>query len=263
MAIASSLTGNSVNNGRRTPFQGFDVSVYVQDQATGSLIPFGEFTGFQHVVRNASEPYLPLGNRTMNILDGEFQIGWVAEQGKINLEIMRHVFGFSVIGPVLRLGRSPRFQIVVEYNAPDLDESGDVNNQFLYNDLYGGGTTQTGTNGQAKDALKSPNQRVTAGRYVFGYCKIDAFTTGVMAGRTAVADRIEGLAETWYWKPFSAGEQPASKKVTVQNIAQENYFKGQSGLSELVIPSWAYGASDDPGYQAVSLATDQTQNTVG
>lgn len=287
MAIQSPITGNSVNNGRRTPFQGFDVTVYVQDQATGVLMPFGEFTGFQHVVRNASEPYLPLGNRTMNILDGEFQIGWVAEQGKINLEVMRHVFGFSVIGPVVRLGRSPRFQIVVEYNAPDLSEEGNVNNQFLYNDLYAdaigptegnaglvrnalenlgaaggaavgaavggplgaavgavaGRMLQQGAGAGAKDVRDGASRRVTSGRYVFGYCKIDAFTTGIMAGRTAVADRIEGLAETWYWKPFGADEKPAAGKIALGNVKQQNYFKGQSGISTLEVPSWAADSS--------------------
>jgi hypothetical protein len=257
MAIASNLTGNSVNNGRRTPFQGFDVSIYVQDQATGTLIPFGEFTGFQHVVRNASEPYLPLGNRTMNILDGEFQIGWVAEQGKINLEAMRHVFGFSVIGPVVRLGRSPRFQIVVEYNAPDLEEKPNQNNQFLYNDLYANSLNPTRntygddetepTAEQLTSVLELTTQvsnRVTAGRYVFGYCKIDAFTTGIMAGRTAVADRIEGLAETWYWRPFTGGETPVSKKIVLDNEAnQKSYFKGSAGFTPLQIPAWAYESS--------------------
>jgi hypothetical protein len=193
----------------------------------------------------------------MNILDGEFQIGWVAEQGKINLEIMRHVFGFSVIGPVVRLGRSPRFQIVVEYNAPDLDETSDANNSFLYNDLYAetpgfgsdgpnliklevpSGNYPDGTPRPAPDYRQGASQRVTRGRYVFGYCKIDAFTTGIMAGRTAVADRIEGLAETWYWRPFNAKETPVAKKVTLANIQQVNYFKDQSGLSDLEVPTWA------------------------
>jgi hypothetical protein len=214
----------------------------------------------------------------MNILDGEFQIGWVAEQGKINLEIMRHVFGFSVIGPVVRLGRSPRFQIVVEYNAPDLDETSGANNQFLYNDLYatssgfGGqdGPNQSSQSGgvigniaqgvgdlaqgvgdllgvnsstaQQDDTRQGASQRVTKGRYVFGYCKIDAFTTGVMAGRTAVADRIEGLAETWYWRPFTGNEKPVASKITLDNQIQKNYFKAVSGISALEAPSWAYGA---------------------
>jgi hypothetical protein len=187
----------------------------------------------------------------MNVLDGEFQIGWVAEQGKINLEIMRHVFGFSVIGPVVRLGRSPRFQIVVEYNAPDLDETEGANNNFLYNDLYAttsgfggadGDPTEERPENSTEDYRLGASQRVTRGRYVFGYCKIDAFTTGVMAGRTAVADRIEGLAETWYWKPFNgAADTPVAKKIALANIQQRNYFKNQRGLSDLEVPTWAVG----------------------
>jgi hypothetical protein len=204
----------------------------------------------------------------MNVLDGEFQIGWVAEQGKINLEIMRHVFGFSVIGPVVRLGRSPRFQIVVEYNGPELDETSGANNNFLYNDLYAttpgfGGLNSNPDESETGDFRKGASQRSTKGRYVFGYCKIDAFTTGIMAGRTAVADRIEGLAETWYWKPFDGeNDKPVAKKITLANNVQTNYFKGQSGLSENQLPSWAF-QQDMPGNIIQNNTNNIIQDLIG
>lgn len=242
-SVASQENKLAVNNGRRTPLQGFDVNIYVQDQGSGNLIPLGEFTGFQHVIRNATEPYLPLGNRTMNLLDGEFQIGWVAEQGKINLDAVRQVFGFSTIGPVVRLGRSPRFQIVVEYDAPELHESSDddIRQQYLYNDIYAKAVTSSST---ANKITTESRTRSAKGRYVFGFCKVDAYTTGIMAGRTAVADRIEGLAETWYWMPIVGNG--ASSIITRQTLSDgtassENYYRGVDfGNNESnKIPSWA------------------------
>ena len=178
MAITNARVGSSINNGRLQPFQGLDTLVYVQDQATGNLIELGEFMGFQYTVRNASEPYLVLGSRTMNYLDGEYQIGLVLEQGKVNLNAMSQLLGYTEISPVTRVGRSPRFQIVVEYNAKELDQKG------VYQASNGPSTVLEGSSG-----------RLATGRYVFTQCKLDAFTSGAQSGRQIIADRMEFLAE--------------------------------------------------------------------
>lgn len=179
MAIVNARVGSSINNGRLQPFQGLDTLVYVQDQATGNLIELGEFMGFQYTVRNASEPYLVLGSRTMNYLDGEYQIGVVLEQGKVNLNAMSQLLGYTEISPVTRIGRSPRFQIVVEYNAKE---------------LAGKGVYQATANG-ASVAVDGSSGRLASGRYVFTQCKLDAFTSGAQSGRQIIADRMEFLAE--------------------------------------------------------------------
>jgi hypothetical protein len=254
---ASDLVGPAVNNGRRQPLQGMDVVVYIQDQATGSLIPMGEFTGFQHVIRNATEPYLPLGHRSLQYLDGEFQIGWTAEQGKVNLDAIKHVMGFSYLGPALRIGRSPRFQIVVEYNAEELQESDNTieddadggnnrysnTNDLLTADLYGPATTVG-----AEGTKKLQFARLARCRYVFGFCKVDAYTTGIMAGRSVIADRIEGLAETWYMEKL---EKPIVDKAVLPRNVNANIDNGFEGIYQDVKlklplpnrPTWAV----DPG----------------
>lgn len=176
----TATVSSSINSGRLQPLQGFDTFVYFQDQGTGNLIPFGEFTGFQYTIRNASEPYITLGSRTYNYLDGEYQIGWVAEQGKINLDAIPTIIGFDYVGPLVRIGRSPRFQIVVEYNAKELQNAS---------------VQKLGTSAVATGVDVS--SRTATGRYLFTQCKIDVITSGIMAGRSIIADRIEGLAEGW------------------------------------------------------------------
>lgn len=263
---ASDLVGPSVNNGRRQPLQGMDVVVYIQDQSTGSLIPMGEFTGFQHVIRNSTEPYLPLGHRSLQYLDGEFQIGWTAEQGKVNLDAIKHIMGFSYIGPALRLGRSPRFQIVVEYNAEELQESDTTiekdaanrysnTNDLLTADLYGPVTTV----GADKKNLNF--SRLARCRYVFGFCKVDAYTTGIMAGRSVIADRIEGLAETWYMEKL---EKPIIDKAVLPKNVNANIDNGFAGIYQDTVlklplpnkPDWAV----DTGANFVVRETGETSS---
>lgn len=180
--IVNGRVGSSVNNGRLQPLTGLDTIVYIQDQKTGNTIEFGEFTGFQYTIRNSTEPYMPLGSKTITYLDGEYQIGWVLEQGKINVAALPQLLGYDMISPIIRIGRSPRFQIIVEYNAKELV----------------GQSTNSFGNANAP-STEEGNSRVAAGRYIFTMCKVDAFTSGAMAGRQAIADRIEGLAEGWQY----------------------------------------------------------------
>ena len=244
---------SSVNDGRRAPLQGYDTTVYIMDQASGILLPFGEFTGFQHTIRNATEPYLPLGNRSISLLDGEFQIGWVVEQGKINLDVVQDFLGYSYVGPAVRIGRSPRYQIVIEYNAAELNEKGTIPG-YVGNDTLGGSGLSNSFNGAPK-----AGERTTVGRYVFGYCKIDAYTSGAMAGRSVIADRLEGLAEYWTYIP-NATPFGQTLNLTVNDGQAANLTANayKSSLSQLdnagagnatnlnstynTIPSWATGS---------------------
>jgi hypothetical protein len=206
--LINQKVSSAVNNGRRQPLQGFDVVVYVQDQGTGNIIPLGEFTGFQYTIRNATEPYLTVGSRNLQFLDGEIQIGFGMEQGKINLDSLYYLIGFAAITPVIRIGRSPRFQIIVEYNAPELDESqGQVG--------YAPTDVLSSSGGTASFTGNTNVGRVAAGRYVFQMCKIDAITSGVMAGRSVIADRIDGLAEGWYYEPFKQQTDSVIKRTTL------------------------------------------------
>lgn len=240
-SIVNNRLSSAVNNGRRDPLQGFDVNVYIQDQGTGNLLPFGEFTGFQHTVRNATEPYLPLGHRSLSLLDGEFQIGWVAEGGKINVDALKDTIGYEYIGPVVRIGRSPRFQIVVEYNAAEL-EAAEGNAyygaEYVSEDFFSD-SGKAGTGGVA-----SPLKRAATGRYVFSFCKVDAYTSGAMAGRSVIADRIEGLASGLSIETL---DTPVFKKSTLLDSSASTTASTYNGRNIVVptfstfgkLPTWA------------------------
>lgn len=183
----SNVAKTSFKGGYRRPLQGFDLTAYVQSM-TGELIKFGEFTGFQQVIRNSTEPYLPLGFRSPIYLDGEYQIAFILEQALLNIAVMKDVLGFDYIGPQARLGRSPRFQLVLEYNAEDYKEAetateeGKVIYQAKTDIFQAGGTS-------------SDISRQVSGRRIYENCKIDAMTEMAQAGRPVVQCRIEGLAE--------------------------------------------------------------------
>lgn len=230
--IVNGRVGSSVNNGRLQPLQGLDTIVYIQDQATGNTIEFGEFTGFQYTIRNSTEPYMPLGSKTITYLDGEYQIGWVLEQGKINVAALPQLIGYDMVSPIIRIGRSPRFQIIVEYNAKELD--GKSTNNFGLDQR--GGTVSAGAEGST---------RVAAGRYIFSMCKVDAFTSGAMAGRQAIADRIEGLAEGWQYVDTTTKFQPnqtlldgginaPGTDATTTNIGYSNGTKRLWGTTPII-----------------------------
>lgn len=236
--IVNGRVGSSVNNGRLQPLTGLDTVVYIQDQKTGNTIEFGEFTGFQYTIRNSTEPYMPLGSKTITYLDGEYQIGWVLEQGKINVEALPQLLGYNVISPIIRIGRSPRFQIIVEYNAKELVGTG-VNNAVA----------APGAGGLAVNSTTEGNNRVAAGRYIFTMCKVDAFTSGAMAGRQAIADRIEGLAEGWQYVPTdqnSTGLQFNPTAVLGAGTASANSIPAYNNGTQRL-----WGGSNNTGFTAV------------
>jgi hypothetical protein len=195
------LNRTVVNNAMLDPLQGFDTDVFVLDQATGNQIMVGRFTGFQWTVRNATEPYMEFNQRIPRLLDGEFQFGWVLEQGLIDTEIMVNIFGFDHLGREMRPDRSPRLQITVEYNAPALagPESNSGTSASNRNGLDVGGELLRLGNGDAPSS-GSKTTRNSQGRYHLQNCKVDSVTSGAVAGRQVVAVRLEGLCEGLYYE---------------------------------------------------------------
>lgn len=180
----------TVNNAMRDPLQGFDAEVYVLDQGSGQQLMVGRFTSFQLTVRNATEPYLEFNQRIPRMLDGEFQFGWVLERGLIDVRVLENVYGARSLYREQRLSRSPRMMINVELNAPELDE----------------GTVTTGSGstfdasvepvvGGTSDLVQSRTNRKSIGTYRLTYAKVDSLTLGMMAGRSVIATRMEGLCE--------------------------------------------------------------------
>lgn len=205
--------GAAVNNATRDPMQGFDCDVWVLDQATGAQVLLGRFTSIQITVRNSTEPYLEFNNRVARMLDGEFQFGWVMERGQLDVSVIAETFGFSEISRELRVGRSPRFNITFDMNAPELDE---------YNGLSTANPTsydRSKTLNQRESVIKKADsgyRRRASGQFILPFCKIDTWTMGAMAGQKVVANRWEGLAEGIYINDKS--EQVASDNLVLNSV---------------------------------------------
>jgi hypothetical protein len=220
--------GVAINNAILDPLQGFDADIWILDQATGKNILVGRFTSFQLTVRNSTEPYLEFNQRIPRYLDGELQIGWVCERGLLDVRVIEQTFGFETLSRELRLNRQPRFNITVQLNAQELDS-----NSFTQNSGYS--APQNGTIQNGELVIGNPTQfgvdnrnnyarRKAAGELNLQYCKLDSFTMGMMAGRSVIANRWEGLAEgiqfidrTNVW----AGTQ-AQGSATPNSLAQTN-----------------------------------------
>lgn len=222
---ASSVSRTSFRGGFRRPLQGFDLTAYIQTM-NGQLVPFGEFTGFQQVIRNSTEPYLPLGFRSPIYLDGEFQIAFILEQAFLNVAVTKDILGFDYVGPQARLGRSPRFQLVIEYNAQDYQEAELANGagSLIYNSKADIFQTSQSYN---SSTTGSTGFRSVQGRRIYENCKIDAFTEMAQAGRPVVQCRIEGLAEAVRFEDTSgiqrltigSGTAGTGQTATIQDFA--------------------------------------------
>jgi hypothetical protein len=182
------ITRAAVNNAILDPLQGFDCDVYVQDQATGKQLIIGRFTSFQFTVRNATEPYMEFNQRVARLLDGEFQFGWVLERGLIDTRFLEDTFGIMSLSREQRISRSPRFQITVELNAPELANPIDGKATEGAQELMGG-----------EIVVNNRVTRAATGKYRLVYAKTDSFTFGAMAGRNVIATRWEGLCEGIYY----------------------------------------------------------------
>jgi len=189
-AVSTNAPGSRivVNNATEDPLQGFQTSVWVNDQATGDAVFAGGFTSFQTTMRNATEPYMPFGRKTPRLLDGEFQFGWVLERGLLDIRVLQEAFGFPNIGAEYKADPTPRFMITVAFNAPELD------NAPVYYGPNGDNVGQTST-ASGTTVLGNVNQRMAIGSYQLSFAKIDSITLGAMAGRNIVANRFEGLCE--------------------------------------------------------------------
>lgn len=192
--------GVAINNAILDPLQGFDADIWILDQATGKNILVGRFTSFQLTVRNSTEPYLEFNQRIPRYLDGELQIGWVCERGLLDVRVIEQTFGFESLSRELRLNRQPRFNITVQISAQELDsDSFGVNTEVskITNGTIQNGELIVGSESQYLKASPRNNyaRRKAAGELNLSYCKLDSFTMGMMAGRSVIANRWEGLAE--------------------------------------------------------------------
>jgi hypothetical protein len=204
------LTKSVVNNALRDPLQGFDCDVYVIDQGTGQQVIIGRFVSFQMTVRNATEPYMEFNQRVARLLDGEFQFGWVLERGLIDVRILEDTFGLSSMSREQRISRSPRFTIVVEMNAPELDDATPA-----YNSPDNNPDFELLVEGRP---LGARSTRKAIASYRLMWAKPDALTMGFMAGRAVVATRWEGLCEgIEYVDGIAAFADPGSTRGTGGN----------------------------------------------
>lgn len=231
--MTNSLNRTVTNNAILDPMQGFDSDVFALDQATGRQVLVGRFSSFQLTIRNATEPYMEMNQRVPRLLDGEFQFGWVLERGMVDTAIMEDVFGFSSISREMRPDRSPRIQLTFEVYAPNL--STEQANGISNSNAERTGEYLTGVN----RPLHSTRQ--TTGRYHLQNCKPDSVTIGVMAGRSVIATRIEGLCEGYHY----------------ENLAANNAAVSRAGATPLV------GGSQERSYANIpSLGITQNNNSL-
>ncbi len=192
--------GAVVNNATLDPLAGFDVEVWCTDLNTGRILDVGQFQSCTLTVRNATETYLPLGTRSPRYYDGEIQIAWVLERGKLSTDYLEAWFGTSDISAERYLSRGPRFQITIDFNAVELQ--GAINNT-----TYVVGSEQKSSPNFFKPANSKEGylvERQSKGQLHLTRCKLDSMSTGIMPGRRIIADRWEGVAEGIWHQNTSA-----------------------------------------------------------
>jgi hypothetical protein len=194
-----SLFRAPVNNASLDPMQGFDVEVWVTDVATGQILDIGQFQSCTLTIRNATETYLPLGQRIPTYLDGEIQIAWVLERGKLSTNFLTSWFGTSNINKDQYLTRGPRFQISIDLNAVEFKNP--VDTKYIYESVAvkSNATDFFRPTGATAGYFESPEDRASSGseqgRLEIVRCKLDSFSEGIMPGRRVIANRWEGVAE--------------------------------------------------------------------
>lgn len=229
-----------VNNVGPNPFQGFDVEVWATDLATGAVLDIGQFQSCTYTIRNATETYLTLGQRIPTYHDGEIQIAWVLERGKLNVDNIGIWLGTNDINRDRYLGRSPRFQITIDYNAPELQGAGINTNTYVVES--GPVKPRAGIfdpSAQAKLGYLNASGTSTSpsaplinakGRIHLVRCKLDSKSEGIMPGRRIIADRLEGVSEGLF-VDMNGSLQDTLKKEA-RNVANRNRFGGaNAGLN--------------------------------
>ena len=268
MSIYTPQSGIAVNNAILDPLQGFDADIWILDQATGKNFLVGRFTSFQLTVRNSTEPYLEMNQRIPRYLDGEIQIGWVCERGLLDVRVLEQTFGFADLSREQRLNRQPRFNITVQISAQELNQSTSppVTNGTLGNgELSVGGATGAGDN----DSRNNYNQRKSSGELVLQYCKLDSFTMGIMAGRSVIANRWEGLAEgisfvdrTHVWAGTQAQQDNLGASISVQQNLRDRLSGASLGAGASLPKYGNLGNPNTPNLINISPTTaNQVSNT--
>lgn len=237
--MTNPLNRTITNNAILDPMQGFDADVFALDQATGRQVLVGRFSSFQLTIRNATEPYMEMNQRIPRLLDGEFQFGWVLEKGLTDVAIMQDVFGFSNLGREMRPDRSPRIQLTFEVFAPNL--STEQANGISNSNAERTGEYLTGVN----RPLHSTRQ--TTGRYHLQNCKPDSVTLGVMAGRSVIASRIEGLCEGYQYENLAANNA-ASLRAGATPLVGGSPERSYANIPTLGVTSGNGGVADWSSY---------------
>lgn len=212
-SIENNPFGAVVNNATLDPLQGFDVEVWCTDLATGQILDVGQFQSCTFTIRNATETYLPLGTRSPRYYDGEFQIAWVLERGKLSTNYLEAWFGTPDISADQYLSRGPRFQITIDFNAVELQDK--VNGTtYVVNSVKK--ESPNFFNSNTKDFLMTNRQ--TKGQLHLTRCKLDSMSTGIMPGRRIIADRWEGVAEgIWHQNDFSSQNKATLRQQVLKN----------------------------------------------
>ena len=194
-----------VNNTQLDPLAGFDVEVWCTDLATGQLLDVGQFQSCTFTVRDATETYLPLGQRIPTYHNGEVQIAWVLERGKLNVDNLTAWFGTNDLNRDKYLGRGPRFQITIDYNAIELQGSG-INTTTYIADSNSLPSRSFFKPNDSNNYLQDPTKTEAKGRIHLFRCKLDSMSEGIMPGRRIIANRWEGVAEGLVFVSNSAQE---------------------------------------------------------
>lgn len=184
------VNGRVVNYGGADPIQGFDVGVFAYDMATGRRVLFGQFTSFVLTIRNATESYIEFGQRIGRMLDGEYQMAWVAEKGMLDFKVIQQSFGFHALDRRRRPGRSPRFRI--SFSCDSVDQA-----------ALEGVTDDGGTGVITQDLSYVPGQgdspagwaRSANAVITLLQCKLDSWHMAASAGRSVTANQWQGVCE--------------------------------------------------------------------
>lgn len=171
----------------RDPFQGFDIKVLVREvSASGNVfnpaateVLGGAFTGFMCRITCQTEAYLPLGQRTPRMLDGELIVVWSLEQAMVNSKVMAATFGtntataYAAGRGATPIPRQRRFNIEMEAS---------IDASTL--------TDMTETTFNAGDAGV-----VGVLKLDLFYARVDTGSFGVMAGKRMASSSWQGVAE--------------------------------------------------------------------
>lgn len=215
-----------VNNATLDPLAGYDVEVWCTDLNTGKILDVGQFQSCTLTVRNATETYLPLGTRMPRYYDGEIQIAWVLERGKLSTDYLDAWFGTSDISADQYLSRGPRFQITIDFNAVAL--ANNVNGTTYVINSQQKESTNFFKSGDTSDFLIK--ERSAKGQLHLTRCKLDSMSTGIMPGRRIIADRWEGVAEG-VWHQNDTSSQFKKDSLRTQVLRGQNVTNVAQGLT--------------------------------